>query len=68
VNTMSVFEKVLCLLSIVCFGMCLAVLIIAIDLKWGSMWYLWCGLMIAWHGSVGFVGVYEFLSPEMSKR
>lgn len=61
---MSVFGKVLWLLSIVCFGMCLAVLVIAIDLKWGSMWYSWCGLMIAWHGSIGCVGVYEFLKSE----
>lgn len=61
---MSVFEKVLCLLSLVCFGICFAVLVIAIDLKWDSMWCLWCGLMLVWHGSVGCVGIYEFLRSE----
>ena len=65
---MSVFEKVLCLLSIVCFGMCISLLVVAISLKWGSMFYLWCGLMIAWHGSVGFVGAYEFLKKQEGER
>lgn len=58
---MGKYEKALSMISVVCFGFCLALLAVAIDLKWDSMWFYWCGLMLAHHGVWGGIGIYDFL-------
>ena len=54
---MSIYEKILSVISIVCFGFCLCLLIVEMD--WSIK--LWSVCMLICHGSYGGVGVYEFM-------
>lgn len=58
---MSTCGKILSVLSIVCFGFCLCVLIVSIDMEMHWSIKLWSIVMIIWHGSIGGIGVYEFI-------
>ena len=58
---MSIYEKILPVLSICCFGFCLCLLIVSIDMEMHWSIKLWSIVMIIWHGSFGGVGVYKFI-------
>lgn len=58
---MSIYEKILSVISIVCFGFCLCLLIVSIDMEMDWSIKLWSVCMLIWHGSYGGVGVYEFM-------
>lgn len=58
---MKIYEKILSVLSIICFGFCLCLLVVSIDMELDWSIKLWSIVMLIWHGSFGGIGVYEFM-------
>lgn len=58
---MKIYGKILSVLSIICFGFCLCLLVVSIDMELDWSIKLWSIVMLIWHGSFGGIGVYEFM-------
>lgn len=58
---MSTCEKIFSVISIACFGFCLCLLAVSIDMEMDWSIKLWSVVMLILHGSFGGIGVYEFM-------
>lgn len=54
-------EKIFSMMSVASFGFFLACLCLAIDQQWDFTSFLAVFFMLAWHGVLGGIGIYEFI-------